>query len=453
MSEVRHDTATQYIDAHAEHFLSALQALVRHPSDSTSGEGIRECAGFLADRMDDLGLNAELLETEGNPLVFGAWEQRAELPTLLITTHYDVQPAAPLDAWRHPPYEAVREGDHIWGRGTSDAKGPVTAVLSAVEAVMRSGSRPSVNLKVLLDGEEEIGSPSMPGAIARYQELIQADAVVTFDGNSMADGRPVINFGGGGLLYLQLDVETARNDIHANRGALVPNAAWRLAWALSSLKAPDEQITIDRFAENLVATNALDRELLQSHQWDDTLELESMGAFSFLPGRGGERGPESLHLLPIVGISGIHSGYSGGGVGAVLPASACAKVYIGLRANQTPDEIVSKIRNHLDRRNFDDIRLTVLGSTEPSFHRADSALASMVIDVAEKLYGRPPVVYPRGHWYGRQGSWIGSHIGANASQIAMIAPPQPNNHGSNEYMLVDYLLRGVNFISRLSRWP
>ena len=449
MTDDRFRTIERYMSDHSEEFLTELQGLVRLPSVSTSGEGIRECAEHLASKLRDIGMDAELLETDGNPLVLGFLNTRPELPTLLITTHYDVQPAGPLSEWVSPPFEARREQGCIWGRGASDAKGPVAAVISAVEAVVRSDIPLGVNLKILLDGEEEIGSPSLPGALDRYEHRLDADAVVTFDGNSMADGRPVVNFGGGGLLYLQLEARTARNDIHPNRGALVPNAAWRLIWALASLKSPDEEITIDGFSDNLWPISEDDRRLLRSHQWDDNVELEPLGAFSFLPGRGGERGPEALHLLPIVGVSGFHSGYDGEGVGAVLPAYARATLYVGLRYNQTPGEIHEKIMNHLARGGFEDVSITVLGSTEPSFHRTDSELASLVLEVMRNALDLSPVVYPRGHWYGRQGSWMGNRIGADAAQISIVAPAQPNDHGPNEFIPFDYFFRSIKYISRL----
>jgi acetylornithine deacetylase/succinyl-diaminopimelate desuccinylase-like protein len=449
VTDVRFPVVQGYIDAHSEEFAGELQTLIRLPSVSTSGEGIRECAEYLVSKLQRIGLESQLLETTGNPLVLGSLASRPGAPTLLITTHYDVQPAGPADDWDHPPYEAHRTGDTIWGRGASDAKGPVTAVISAVESVIGSGIPLDLNLKVLLDGEEEIGSPSMPEALERYGHLLHADAVVTFDGNSMADGRPIINFGGGGLLYLQLETRTARSDIHPNRGALVPNAAWRLIWALASLKSADEEITIEGFSDNLSPVSDADRALLKSHVWNDEVEREPLGAFSFLPGRGGERGPEALHLMPIVGVSGIQSGYVGEGVGAVLPAYARAMLYIGLRDKQTPNEIEEKIRNHFDRQGFGDVSITVLGSTEPSFHPSDSALASLVVDTVRDALEVAPVVYPRGHWYGRQGSWIGARIGAVAAQISIVAPAQPNDHGPNEFIPLDYLFRSIRYVSRV----
>jgi acetylornithine deacetylase/succinyl-diaminopimelate desuccinylase-like protein len=449
MTDPRIPIIQSFIHDHSDEFVSELQRFIRLPSVSTTGEGVRRCAENVVQKLQSFGMEALLLETDGNPLVFGQLSSDINLPTLLITTHYDVQPPGSSNAWVFPPYSATKDDDRIWGRGASDAKGPLLAVISAIETLARAKVPLRINVKVLFDGEEEIGSPSMPRALEQHKQLLAADAVVTLDGNSMADGRPVINFGGGGLLYLQLEVRTARTDIHANRGALVPNAAWRLIWALASLKTPDENIAVSGFNENLLPVSTSDRKLLKSHIWSDEDELEALGAFSFLAGRGGDRGPEALHLLPILGISGFQSGYDGEGVGAVIPAYARAMVYIGLRDNQTPPEIQEKILRHLDQLGYDDIQVTVLGSTEPSFHRSESPIASLVTTAVMKTVGRPPVTYPRGHWYGRQGSWIGSRIGADAAQVSIVAPAQPNDHAPNEFIPLDYFLRGIEFVSQL----
>ena len=436
-----------YVEQGRDRFVERLGGLIARPSVSTTGEGSRVCAEHLAGLMAETGLEARLLETEGALLVFGQLPGNDAWPTVLVTTHYDVQPVEPLELWQSPPYQPTQVGDRIFGRGSSDAKGPVSAVLAAVETVLQTGGLDGVNLKVLFDGEEEIGSPSLPGAIARYDDLLAADAVVTFDGNSLPDGRPLINFGGGGILYLDLGVRTARNDIHANRGALVPNALWRMVWALASLKDAQENILIDGFSDAISRISARDLSLLDSHPWSDAAELASIGADEFIP-RDGHSGNEALHLLPIVGIAGLHGGYDVDGVAAVLPSNAGAKLYIGLRHAQSPEDVAAKIRAHLDRNGFADVTTTIVAGTEPSGHRTDSALARLVESEITKLYGRPAAVYPRANWYGRQASWIGSRIGAHACQISMIAPPQPNNHGPNEYIDISYLLRGIRFISR-----
>ena len=437
-----------YLEQHAERFETWLSELVSEPGVSATGKGLADCAERLASFAREAGLAVQVLPTAGAPLVFGQYGDDPDCPTLLVTTHYDVQPEGEAATWDTPPYVLTSRGDRLYGRGSSDAKGPVIAVLAAIAAARHAGALQGINLKVLFDGEEEIGSPSLPAAVEQYRDLFAADAVVTFDGNSLPDGRSLVNFGGGGILYLDMAVRTARCDIHANRGALVPNAAWRLIWALASLKDSSEHVRIAGFADSIASISDADRALLASHHWDDAAELESLGATGYLP-RGDHTGPEALHLLPILGVAGFHAGQTDAGVSAVLPAQATAKLYVGLRHAQSPDEIAAKIRDHLDAAGFSDVAISIEASTEPSGHNTASALGRLVIGEISDFYGVAPAIYPRANWYGRQASWLGARLGAHACQVAMVAPPQPNNHGPNEYIERDYFRRGMAVIARI----
>lgn len=437
-----------FLDQHAERFETWLAELVAEPGVSATGMGLAQCAERLAALARRTGLAVEVLPTQGAPLVFGQLGDNPAWPTLLVTTHYDVQPEGDLSLWHSPPYEQTQRGERLFGRGASDAKGPVVAVLAAVEAAAATGALSGVNLKLLFDGEEEIGSPSLPAAVETYRELLAADAVITFDGNSLPDGRPQLNFGGGGILYLDLSVRTARGDIHANRGALVPNAAWRLIWALASLKDSSETITVPGFTEAIAPISAADRALLASHHWDDAAELASLGATAYLP-RGDLSGPEALHLAPILGVASFHAGSTETGVSAILPATASARLYVGLRHAQSPETVAEQIRAHLAENGFDDVTVTIAAATEPSSHDTDSALGRLVAQKLTEFHGNSPALYPRANWYGRQGSWLGTRLGAHACQVAMVAPPQPNNHGPDEYIERRYFRRGMQCIARI----
>jgi len=437
-----------YLSRHYERHESWLAQLMAEPGVSSTGVGLDQCAERLAALARQSGLQAQVLLTQGAPLVFAQLGSNDAWPTLLVTTHYDVQPEGPLLLWDSPPYELTARGDRLFGRGSSDAKGPVVAVLAALAAARETGALTGVNIKVLFDGEEEIGSPSLPAAVAQYRDLLAADAVLTFDGNSLPDGRPLVNFGGGGILYLDLAVRTARGDIHANRGALVPNAAWRLIWALASLKDSSETIQVAGVAEAITPISAADRALLASHRWDDAAELESLGAREYLR-RGDYSAPEALHLAPIMGVAAFHAGPTDAGVSAVLPASASAKLYIGLRHAQSPQAVAAQVRAHLDKGGFGDVSVTVAAATEPSSHNTRSALGHLVIDQLTAFHGVAPAIYPRANWYGRQASWIGAELQIHACQVAMVAPPQPNNHGPNEYIERAYFQRGMQAIARI----
>ncbi|MFW6075456.1 MAG: M20/M25/M40 family metallo-hydrolase, partial [Chloroflexota bacterium] len=242
----------QYVDEHGEEMVAELQRLVRQPSVSSSGEGVPECADLLVEIMRDAGIDARKVETEGQPIVFG--EVRADnpdAPTLLHYSHYDVQPGDADDPlWDAPPFEAKRFGDRIVGRGTTDAKGNVMAFVQAVKAMKAAGDVP-INLKFMFDGEEESGSPSMPGFVEANRDLLAADAVLGFDGGFGAGDTPNIGLGNSGLLTCQLRAKGGEKDLPSARARLVPNPAWKMVWALSSMKGPDNRVLIEGFYDDV----------------------------------------------------------------------------------------------------------------------------------------------------------------------------------------------------------
>jgi acetylornithine deacetylase/succinyl-diaminopimelate desuccinylase-like protein len=436
------------IQSRADILVERLGTLVRQPTVSSTGEGMAAGAQTVAAMARACGLDAIVIESPGHPYVLASTHSRASGRTLLITTHYDVQPAEPLDAWESPPFEVTASGDgKLLGRGTTDAKGPIAAVLAALEALLQTHGAPPCNVQVLFDGEEEIGSPSMPWLVERHGAEIRADGVVTFDGNCDPGGRAAIMMGSGGLLYLELRVRTGERDLHANRGALAPNAVWRLVWALASLKAPDERILIDGFEDALVPIRAEERAMMAAIPWDDRTELEALGLPRFLEGRGGENGPLAYHILPILGVSSFQGGYAEGGVTTVLPVRAAAKLYIGLREAQQPEEILAGLRAHLDRRGFDDVEVEVLAATEPASCALDSAASRAACRAAERVTGLPAAVYPRWTAYGRQGCWIARRIGTEAAQVAAVGPHGARNHSANEFITRDYLVRGSRLVA------
>lgn len=442
------ETLEQYIEEHGDELVGRLASLVRQPTISATGEGMLAGAALTAGTAQTCGVDARMIEGPGYPHVLGQAPEVKGAPTLLITTHYDVQPAEPLERWEVPPFElTMRQDGTMLGRGTTDAKGPVTAILAGVELLIQTRGAMPCNVKVLLDGEEEIGSPSMPWFVEHHQEELAADGVVTFDGNSESNGSAAINLGTGGLLYLALRVQTGQRDLHANLGALVPNAAWRLIWALASLKGPDESILIDDYETGLTPIRASEQTLFAKVPFDDETELRSLAVQSILDGRGGKQGPVSKHILPILGISGLQSGYDGEGIMAILPSEAEARLYIGLREAQQPDDILAKLRNHLERRGFSDIEVKVLGSSEPASCSLESTVAMAARRAAERTTGLAPAIYPRSSGYGRQGCWIAQHIGTDAAQVAAIGPNGARNHSANEFITRDYLLRGALLVA------
>lgn len=437
----------RYVDEHADQMVADLQRLVRQPSVSSTGAGVRECANLLASMMGDVGIDATVMETDGLPVVFGRIAADPAAPTLVIYTHYDVQPADPEGDWSSPPFEARIVDGRLVGRGATDAKGNLMAHLKAVEALRATSGLP-INLKFLFDGEEESGSPSLPNFVAGHLALLGADAALSFDGGFEADNRPRINLGSSGLLFVQLRARGGAKDLHSARARLVPNPAWKLVWALSSIKGPDGRVLIDGFYDAVRPPSPAERTLLEQSGWDDAAQRQDLGVEEFLGGVSGVDALQQLLFTPTCNIAGFQSGYVGEGNKTLLPSQAMVNLDFRLVSDQDPADLLKKLRDHLDRRGFGDIEIEDLGSVEPSRTDPASPFAQVVVEAARRVYGREPSLRPTGDASGRQAVWLAGKLGIPGAGTA-IGPPDWRGHSANEFMTVGHYLQGIKFAATI----
>src|SRR3981081_4707766 len=246
-----------YYEQNRQIFLEGLQTFLRIPSISTLSEhkpDIRRAAEFVCDDFRAAGLGqAELIEGEGNPLVYAEWTEAPGKPTLLLYGHYDVQPPDPLEEWKSPPFEPLVDNGHVTGRGASDNKGQLVAILKGVEAVMRADGRLPVNVKWAIEGEEESGGKALPNYLRDHQEEMAGAAVFVPDNHFPAPGLPAILTGLRGLLYLELEAQGAAIDLHSGTyGGAAPNPFNALAWVIAGLKDPQGRVTIPGFYDRVV---------------------------------------------------------------------------------------------------------------------------------------------------------------------------------------------------------
>jgi acetylornithine deacetylase/succinyl-diaminopimelate desuccinylase-like protein len=438
-----------YIDDNKDQMIADLQRLVRQKSISSSGEGVQECAELLASMMQDVGIDAQVMQTEGLPVVFGQIRaDRDNAPTLLIYTHYDVQPADPEDAWDSPPWEARVVGDRMIGRGTTDAKGNLMAHLKAVQALDATGGMP-INIKFLFDGEEESGSPSLPAFVETHRDLLQADAALSFDGGFDAGNIPRINLGTSGLLFVQLKAQGGKNDLHSARARLVPNPAWKLVWALSTMKDPDSNVLIDGFYDDVRPPTPRERELLEDAEWDDDEQRRSLGTDEFIGGVSGTDALQQLLFTPTCNIAGFASGYVGDGRKTLLPATATVNIDFRLVSDQDPADILQKLRSHLDRHGFSDIEIDHEGGgIEPSRTDPDHPFVQVVVDAAKTVYQQDPTVRPTGDASGRQAVWLAGKLGIPGAGTA-VGPPDWRGHAANEFMTIQHYLDGIKYAATI----
>lgn len=445
-------TNLQHIDTYLEGNLKAslqeLSRLVAQPSIGAQKLGLDECASMVASMLEAREFQAQIMPTGGAPVVFAERAGRSEA-TLLIYNHYDVQPPEPLELWESPPFEpALREGK-LYGRGVSDDKGHLVARLFAIDALLATQGELPCRVKFIIEGEEETGSANLPRFIRENLALLRADACVWEFGGVDHREVPIQYLGLRGICYVELTVESARVDVHSGLGgSIFPNAAWRLVWALNTLKGPDERVRIPGFYDPVRAPSERDRQLMESLPEVADEYRNRYGIEHFLKGMIG--GPE-LRIAevfePTCTICGLTSGYQGPGSKTVLPALASAKVDFRLVPDQTPQQVLSALRAHLDAEGFEDVSISDLGGGPPARTDPDHPFVDLVVKSAESVYGVPMQIVPLTGGSGPNYPFIHDLklpvVSAGAGYPGTLA------HAPNENMRLDLYLKHAKHMARI----
>jgi acetylornithine deacetylase/succinyl-diaminopimelate desuccinylase-like protein len=383
-----------YIDQHFDRFVGMLGDLCAIPSVAAQGQGIDPCAAHVAELLNAVGLDAQIIATAGNPVVYAEAKGTRDT-TLLCYNHYDVQPAEPFDLWHSDPFTMTRKDNLLIARGVADDKGELVSRIAAIAAVKHVLGEIPVGIKFLIEGEEEIASPNLAPFIHANVDRLKADACVWEFGTHNADGVPISYLGLRGICYLELSVETAKIDTHSGiAGSILPNAAWRLVWALNSLKDQDERIQLPNFYESVIAPTARDMELLAALPDSDEEMQELFGNTMFLKNASGVELRRREIFEPTCTICGITTGYQGAGQKTVLPARASAKVDFRLVPDQKPEDVVKQLRAHFDAHGFRDIQITIVGAGRPARTAPEHPLVQTLVDAAVDVYGREPLIWP-----------------------------------------------------------
>ncbi len=437
-----------YIDAHMDEFAGDLARLCRQPSISAQQVGIQEMAALCAQMMGECGLNARLVPVAGGaPIVFG--ECRGRSPTtLLCYNHYDVQPPEPLEEWETPPFEPVVRDGKLYGRGTVDNKGAMYSRLAAIKAYRAVYGELPISVKLLLEGEEEIGSPHLPEVVADHCDLLKADACI-WPGQVGRDHTPQITLGLKGMLYVELEVRGANADVHSANGTSIVNPAWRLVWALSTIKDIDERVLIDGFYEHMRPPTQAEIEAVRRIPDDDDKTRQELGIPGFLLGVSGfERRMRDL-LSPSCTICGMWGGYTGMGSKTVLPCVARAKVDFRLVPDMDPADIQAKLRRHLDRHGFQDVTITprTNNGRRPWRTPLDDPFVETVVNAARLAYGLEPEVLPSMNGSGAM------HLVGEALHIpiasAGVRYPGSQIHAPNEHVRLEDLALGIKHVAAI----
>jgi acetylornithine deacetylase/succinyl-diaminopimelate desuccinylase-like protein len=341
----------EYIESRRDSHLKELCEFLRIPSVSAKSEhkkDVEKAAGWVADKLSTAGFKTvQVVPTALHPLVYAESLEAPGNPTILFYGHYDVQPAEPLDQWTSPAFEpAVRHGN-LFGRGTADDKGQVHIHIKALEALQEVHGRFPINIKVLIEGEEEVGSVSLWDYVQKHKEKLKADALVVSDTSMLAKGVPSITYGLRGLDYFQIEITGPARDLHSGvYGGAVPNPLTILSEVFAKLHDQDFRVTVPGFYDGVAKIPAAERKALNALPWKKKDFERAVGA----PGYAGEKGftiVEQLWVRPTLELNGIWGGYSGEGAKTVIPSKACAKFSTRLVPNQDPHKIVARVQKHI----------------------------------------------------------------------------------------------------------
>jgi acetylornithine deacetylase/succinyl-diaminopimelate desuccinylase-like protein len=435
----------------AKNLDGSIQELIRlcsQPSVGAQNWGLAECAELTASMLKKRGFSVEIIPTGGSPVVFAERHGKSD-KTLLFYNHYDVQPAEPLELWETPPFEPSLRNGKLYARGVSDDKGHITSRLFAIDAILAEDGELPCNVKFIIEGEEETSSVHLEQFVRENADRLKADACVWEFGG--VDHRDIPNqvLGLRGICYVELSVETATQDVHSGLGgSIFPNAAWRLVWALATLKGPDERIRIPGHYDKVRSPSARDRELMAALPEAAEEYKKRYGLDHFLLGLTGGVDLRIQEVFqPTCTICGLTSGYQGPGSKTVLPARASAKVDFRLVPDQTPEEVLKNLRTHLDAEGFSDVKITYLGGEAPGRTDPDDPFVKMVVDASMPVYGTVMQIIPLGGGSGP------NHVFLETLKVPIVTAgvghPGAQAHAPNENLRLDLYLKGANHIVRI----
>jgi acetylornithine deacetylase/succinyl-diaminopimelate desuccinylase-like protein len=382
-----------YVEKHSRRFVDELKELCAFPSISNHGpEAIKPARDWLANRLARFTDRVETLEAGGLPALY------AEVPgagrrKLLLYQHYDVQPVDPIELWDSQPFEPIENDGRIVARGVADDKADVMARIHALETLKELGELP-VTLRFLVEGEEEIGSKSFEKIAHVHSSKLSADGCLWESGASFDEaGRPTLQFGCRGLVYVQLRVKFLTFDQHSGFASIYPSAAMCLIEALASLRDQDMNIRIDGFYDGVIAPTEADRRMMAKIDPEVDKRKALIGFDRLIRDPKPGEVIEQLLFTPTCNIAGVTTGYQGPGSKTVLPAEATAKLDFRLIPEQDPAHVLDSLRKHLDSHGFEKVEIVWSDAERPARSDPGSEVAKSVIDCVRELHGEP-VLWP-----------------------------------------------------------
>lgn len=440
-----------FIDANSDRFLKELSDLLAIPSVSTDPERVpdmKRCADWLAGHMRDIGLqNVQIMPTQGHPVVYAEWLGAPGKPTVLIYGHYDVQPPEPLELWTSPPFQATVRGDDLFARGASDDKGQTFIHLKAVEAFFKTQGALPVNVKFLIEGEEEIGSEHLEGFVRDHAAMLKADLVLISDTSMFAKGVPSICYGLRGLAYMQIDLVGPNRDLHSGSyGGSVLNPIQALSEIIARLHDKNGRVTIPGFYDDVRKLSAKERSAYKKLPWSDARYARDLGVRR-LYGEKGFTTLERLWARPTLECNGIWGGFTGEGAKTVLPSRASAKISMRLVPDQSSAKAARLFERYVKASAPKGVQVTVrsLHGGEPVITPIESAGVRAAVVALERGFGKKP-------FYQREGGSI--PIVVQFKKLLKIDTvllgfglPDENAHAPDEFLHLPNFYGGIRTVA------
>ncbi len=448
MATNHREEALRYAAQHQQAHLDELIEFLRIPSVSTQPERreeVREAAEWLAQAMRDAGLeNARVIDTAGHPLVYSDWLHAGDnAPTVLVYGHYDVQPAEPEDQWRTAPFAPQVDGDYLIARGVSDDKGQVYIHVKAVEAYLHGAGSLPLNIKFIVEGEEEIGGPSLGEFVPQHKELLTADVAVISDSSMMAPDQPSIVYGLRGLCYMFVDVSGPDHDLHSGSfGGGIDNPINVLCHIVANLKDEHGRVLIPGFYDDVQPLDEEERELLAAVAVDENRVLQTTGA----PAVWGEPEYSLLERLgarPTLDVNGIVGGYTGAGSKTIIPAAAHAKISMRLVSDQDPHEIAQLFEAYVMELAPPTVEVTITrnGMASPSINDFNTTAVAAASAAYGEVFGKEPLMRREGGSIPVVGDFQ-KHLGLGTVMMGF-GLPDDRIHSPNERFYLPNYFRGI----------
>ncbi|MBI5216029.1 MAG: dipeptidase [Ignavibacteriae bacterium] len=440
-----------FIETNKERYLKELQEFLAIPSISTNSENIpdiKRCAVWVASQMKSIGMeNVKVMPTAGHPVVYADWLHAPGKPTMLIYGHYDVQPVDPIDLWTTPPFKATVRNGNLFARGSADDKGQVHIHLKGIEAWMKTVGKLPINIKMIIEGEEEIGSEHLEGFLKENKKLLKSDLVMISDTSMFARGIPSVCYGLRGLSYMQIDLVGPNKDLHSGSfGGSVHNPIQALAEIISQLHDKDGRITIPGFYDSVRKLSKKERDAYSKLPWNDKTYAKSLGVQE-LYGEKGFTTLERLWARPTLECNGIWGGFTGEGAKTVLPSKASAKISMRLVPDQDSNSIAKLFEKHIKKIAPKSVSVTVryLHGGEAAITPIEHPGVKAAVSALEKGFGKKPL-------YQREGGSIPivvqfkKVLGLDTVLLGFGLPDE-NAHAPDEFLNLDNYYGGIKTVA------